>query len=257
MGWVFLLGLAAAVARSAARPRLAAGLWAAAWLLAVAASLPVTASVLDGGLAGLERRWPPAPAWAPASAPDAILVFSGGVDGFGPQALLTRASIERVDAALEAAARWPGVPLVFSGGAPGGAPASGRLMAARALACGLEPRVAIVEDRARSTRDNAVRCAELARARGWQRLALVTSPGHMARSRAALWREGFLAAALPAPSGGALPGGAQAVLPGASALERVTGGVHEAIGLGYYWARGWLGEPESRRWSAGSQLAVK
>jgi uncharacterized SAM-binding protein YcdF (DUF218 family) len=113
-------------------------------------------------------------------------------------------------------------------------------MAEEAEALGLAPGRIVIESEARTTRDNARYGAAEARARGWSRVALVTSAVHLARSRASLAREGFLAIPAAAPLGDPGRWGAADLLPSAAALARTTGAVHEAIGLGYYAVRGWL-----------------
>ncbi len=210
-----------------------------AWAFLLVAAAPPVAWLAESSLAGLGERWPPAPSLVPA--PDGILVFGGGLDGTSASAPLSDSSRERLIAALAAARRWPEAPLVFSGGAGrSDRTGVGQRMAEEAEALGLAPGRIVVEREARTTRDNARLCAAEARARGWTRVALVTSAVHLARSRACLAREGFLA--LPAPAALGDPGrwNAADLLPSASALARTTGAVHEAIGLGYYALRGWL-----------------
>jgi len=244
LGIVFLAGLmAAALAwrrrRQGRGPGAPFTLLLGAWTVTMVAAAPPVAWLTESSLARLGERWPPVPPSGPP--PEGILVFGGGLEGTGPAALLSDSSRERLLAALAAARRWPDAQLVFSGGAGRpGLPGVGKRMAEEAEALGLVPGRIVVEPRARTTRGNARFGAAEARARGWTRVALVTSAVHLARSRASLAHEGFLAVPAAAPL--AVPGRWEAadLLPSAAALSRTTGALHEAIGLAYYAVRGWL-----------------
>ena len=210
-----------------------------AWAVVMVAAAPPVAWLAESSLTRLGERWPSTP--PPGPPPQGILVFGGGLDGSGTSAPLSDSSRERLLAALAAARRWPDAPLVFSGGAGrSGRTGVGQRMAEEAQALGLPPGRILLEREARTTRDNARLCAAEARARGWTRVALVTSAVHLARSRACLVREGFLALPAAAPLGDPGRWDAADLLPSASALARTTGAAHEAIGLVYYALRGWL-----------------
>ncbi|MCU0230163.1 MAG: YdcF family protein [Acidobacteria bacterium] len=244
LGIAFLAGLAAVLLawrrwRRGAAPGAPCVLLVASWTLVMTAAAPPVAWLLESSLARLGERWPPPP---PAEAPpEGILVFGGGLEGTGPEAPLSASSAERLLAALTAAGRWPDAVVVFSGG-PGrpGRVGVAQRMAEEAARLGLPGSRIVVEPKARTTRENAVHSAAEARDRGWRRVALVTSPVHLARARASLAREGFLA--LPAGPLLGDPGrwDAADLLPSAAALDRTTGALHEAIGLTYYGLRGWL-----------------
>ena len=244
LGIAFLAGLlAAALAwrrrRQGRGPGAPFALLLGAWAVVMVAAAPPVAWLAESSLARLGDRWPPVP---PVDRPpQGILVFGGGLDGTGETSPLSDSSRERLLAALAAARRWPDAPLVFSGGAGrAGRVGVGQRMAEEARALGLAPARIVVESQARTTRDNARFGAAEARARGWSRLALVTSAVHLARSRASLAREGFLAIPAAAPLGDPGRWDAADLVPSAAALARTTGAVHEVIGLGYYAVRGWL-----------------
>jgi uncharacterized SAM-binding protein YcdF (DUF218 family) len=245
LGIAFLAGLLAAVLawrrhRRGYRTGTPFALLLGAWAVVMAAAAPPVAWLAESSLARLGERWPP-PVPSDGLPPQAILVFGGGLDGSGAGAPLSDSSRERLLAALAAARRWPDASLVFSGG-PGraGRPGVGQRMADEAAVLGLEPGRIVVEAQARTTRDNARFGAAEARAHGWSRLALVTSAVHLARSRACLAREGFLAIPAASPLGDPGRWDAADLVPSAAALARTTGAAHEAIGLGYYALRGWL-----------------
>lgn len=252
LGWLFLavaLGgaalLAAVVFRRTALRTAALAVPSLAALVLVLAALPPVAAALHAGVARLGTRWPPLPSWAADGTPDAIVVFSGGLADRNAPGTLGAASFERLVAAVEAARRWPEAAVLFSGGAPGGgAVTAGGLMAEHARRLGLAPERIVLEPAALDTRENALYCARILAARGVRRPALVTSPEHMARARAALRQAGF--ESLPLPSA-PVPGDGSArrgVFPDTTSLVRTSNALHELVGLAVYRLRGWTGDPE-------------
>ena len=95
------------------------------------------------------------------------------------------------------------------------------------------------------TRDEALHFAALAKARGWQRVLLVTSASHMRRAAAVYRAVGinpvpvpcnFLAAVEPLPRW--MPVG----IPGVTGFDRLGVWSHEMVGWAVYSRRGWLDE---------------
>jgi uncharacterized SAM-binding protein YcdF (DUF218 family) len=92
----------------------------------------------------------------------------------------------------------------------------------------------IVEDQSPNTRGSAINVARLARARGWQRLVLVTDGAHMRRARLAFVHEGLRVTSEPVRTW---------VIDGDQPwirLEKLDALAHEYGGLLYYRARGWI-----------------
>jgi uncharacterized SAM-binding protein YcdF (DUF218 family) len=131
---------------------------------------------------------------------DGVVVLGGGIDGPVTQARGApsfRGTLERFAAIPELARRYPEAKILFTGGIAWGsgtdalteAAVVGRFLAEQGLP---EARV-VLEDRARSTRDNALLALPLARPRPGERWLLVTSAKHMPRSigvfRGAGWPE--------------------------------------------------------------------
>ncbi len=232
-----LLGLAALIL--ARRHR--GGAAVASGLLAVAilgtASLPVASDAL---VASLERPFPPAdPAAAPAAG--AIVVLGGAVaPGMPPRR--GPELVEASDRVLHAAR------LFRAGRAPLVVPSGGRVpwsAAARTEAAEMAdllaewgvPREAIVlEEKARTTSENAVETAKLLRARGIRGVLLVTSSLHMRRALAAFRAEG--AEAIPSPCDARVPspGRREALdwVPRPEALGRTHEALWELLGLAVY-----------------------
>ena len=173
----------------------------------------------------------------PADA-DAIFVFSsamtdaGLVAGQGPERLLYALAL----------ARASGRPLVVSAIHPQGpAKAASSLADQQGLAAlaGLTTPLVVI-DSVGSTRDEAVRLAALARARGWRTLAVVTSPLHARRACAAVARMGLIVRCRPSPSRELTLAGPFAMY-GTEQRVRAFGlWAYEWIGWWRYRAKGWV-----------------
>lgn len=249
LGWISSLGIFALFVswRARRRPpevrfRIPLRLIAAAWLVLLLAACPPLSFRLERSLVSFAERWPSSSLGVATGQVQAIFVFSGGIEGSAVAgAPLGTSSRERLHAALIAAQRWPESIVVFSGGPrPGQTIGSGSRMQEEAIALGLAPERIVLEGAARDTRGNALNCAALAAQRGWTRVALVTSPIHMARSRGALSRAGL-------DSQPEFPASVKTArfewtdwFPDAGALQRTTAALHEWIGLAYYRIRGWV-----------------
>ncbi len=249
MGWGFLLGLVGSVlwawdALRGRRPRRGAGSIAAGWLVAMAGSSPAVAHVVAAPLERRAATWPPPPAWADREAPEAIVVFAGGIQGAkAPGAPLDWNSTDRVREAVVRARRWPEALVIVSGGTRGGLDArlsAGSRMAEAALELGLEPSRLLVETGSRNTYENAVECAALLKQRGIRRVGLVTSPLHMVRARAALSKQGYLTQALPPPAPRLGPPRLDWILPDEEAAQRTAWAIHEWLGLAWYRVRSFI-----------------
>lgn len=257
LGWAFLLGIAWLVLRfvplkrDGERRRGVPGagvLLVAAWLVPLLSGTPLVAQMVSGPLLARVASLPE-PAWSATSPPEAIVVLGGGLNGPRlPGAVLGRETGRRLREGVAASQRWPDARLVFSGGgAMPGDVSSATRMAEEALALGVDPSRIVTEERAGTTRGNAVHVAAWMHDAGVTRIALVTSAIHMPRSHAAFRREGVEAWALPA---GAPPGRtplSEALWLDASSFVDTTLAIHEHIGLVYYRARGWIeGDRRSR-----------
>ena len=228
------------IASAAALVALAAGWRRTALALqgAVVAFLGA-ASVLpigDWAISSLEDDWPARPE---TGAIAGIVVLGGGedqdvMDRHGVLAL-NEAGERVVEGALLARAH-PGVPLVLSGGRarmldPGAAAAVGPLAAAVEALAGRAP---LVEDRSRSTAENAARTAEMVGTDGaW---VIVTSAFHMTRAVESFCAAGF-EAVIPWPTDymGRAPRARVNLIDG---LRRLRIAARERLGLAYYRVRG-------------------
>jgi uncharacterized SAM-binding protein YcdF (DUF218 family) len=175
------------------------------------------------------------------AAPDAILVLGGGIrERRTERPVLSDGSKERMLEGVRLARAWPQTPLAFSGGNPTDRGETlADLMTFWAVQAGIEPERVVVEPRARTTRENVVNLAALARERGWTRLVVVTSASHMPRALAAFRAVGL--DPLPAPCDFTDTGDSitRWILPDPDALRRTHAFLHEIVGHRWYAWKGW------------------
>jgi len=133
----------------------------------------------------LEDRFPPVP--LPQKI-DGIVLLGGAVRievtlAHGQPALNEMAT--RITETLALSRRYPGVPVVISGGNPNivnpGA-AEAEITKSLLVSLGLDPRRILTEDRSRNTYENAVYSKEIAKPQPGQTWVLVTSANHMPRA---------------------------------------------------------------------------
>lgn len=204
---------------------------AVALLLVLVTALPL-APVLARGLVRRDR-----PAADSGATVDAVAVLSGAV---GDDGLVQGQGLDRLLAGLALAQRTDR-PIVVSVIHPRRA----RRVSTRAdqerlaALAGLATRLFTV-DSVGTTHDEAVRMAALARAQGWRRVALVTSPAHTRRACATFERAGLPVVCTPAPARDAAWGGPAPLRSSADRLRAAANWMYETLGWALYWARGWV-----------------
>jgi uncharacterized SAM-binding protein YcdF (DUF218 family) len=100
----------------------------------------------------------------------------------------------------------------------------------------------VLDSDSRTTHEQAVNIAAMARQRGWQRIALVAPPVQMARAAGAFAREGLpsiVRAEAPFQSDADGRQGSR-WLPSTEALWISQRALYDYLGWMYYWSRGWL-----------------
>lgn len=215
--------------------RLGWGLFGLSLVIAVALTLPVVSAF---GVHTLQVDTPLPPDVTELDA-DAIVVLSAdfrsdppeyGVDVPGPL------SLERCRYGAYLARRT-GLPLLISGGVlrPDRQAISVRLAAF--VEDELDVPVRWTEERSRTTQENAHFTAELLRAAGIHRVALVTHAWHMPRARIAFERAGL--SVLPAPTAPASPpeDWQHGLVPRAESFQLSVRVLHEWLGRLWYAAR--------------------
>jgi uncharacterized SAM-binding protein YcdF (DUF218 family) len=221
-------------ARSGRRLVLAAGV-----LLLLFGVTPLSKLLIEP----LDQRFPP---WDPAGkAPDGIIVLGGSVvPAFldrGVHSLLNEAA-ERVTAAVDLARRYPEAKIVLSGGnatiLPGVRHTESEATAALLETLGVPRTRLVIEDRSRTTAENATFTRAIADVKPGECWLLITSANHMPRAVGTFRKAGFPVEAFPVDMKTTGPNDIRPFDKMSSGLKLTDVGVHEWIGLIGYWVGG-------------------
>jgi uncharacterized SAM-binding protein YcdF (DUF218 family) len=190
-------------------------------------------------MAPLEERFPP---WdAGRGAPDGIVVLGGAIEpevAERPNSGLNEAA-ERITAIADLARRYPAAKILFSGGnnrlaLRGGSEA--QVAAALFESFGIPESRLILEDRSRTTAENAAFSRQLVMPKPGERWLLVTSAYHMPRAVGAFRRAGFPVEACPVDYRTPGPAGLWTPFVSVTAgLRRTDTAAREWFGLVTYW----------------------
>jgi len=157
-----------------------------------------------------------------------------------PIPLPDRDTYERCQYAAWLHQNWRKLPILAGGGAmtDGGEPYAATM--SRILQGeGVEKSMIWTEESSHSTHENAVYAAGVLRAKGIQKVVLVTEAYHMLRSEMSFRKQGL--DVLPAPCGFRTFGfGLEDFLPGRKPIFQNERALHEGIGLLWYRMRGWI-----------------
>ncbi|MBN2477625.1 MAG: YdcF family protein [Pirellulales bacterium] len=199
----------------------------------------------SGYLAQGTLEWLYPPQDAPAEGFQAIVVLAGYVrppDDVLPQAELGHSTLDRCLHAARVYARSGPCPIVVTGGkvdphTPG--PPAAHTMRDFLLTQGVAPSDLLVEDRSRTTYENATETKKLLAERGIDRIVLVTTATHMFRADRCFRVQGFEVT----PSGCTYESthfdwSVFSFLPHPSAADKVQQAVHEWLGILWYWLHG-------------------
>lgn len=166
----------------------------------------------------------------------AIVVLGGGLrrgDGDKVPDTLGPWSLERLDFAAHAYKRL-NLRVLVSGGWPQGAHSAEATLMKTVLESDFGVPVSWVENRSRTTWENAVYTKELLHSEGIDTVVLVTNAWHMRRAVWSFERVGLHAIPYPAPPTYEQSDRVVDFLPSMGALEESYHALHEAIGLAYY-----------------------
>lgn len=212
------------------------------FVVLVIVSMPAFGHLLLGTL-----EWPYPPSFAVPDDAQAIVVLSGYVrpqDATRLRAELGADTLYRCLHAVQLHRRARHLPILVSGGVPDGVPSGppfAEAMRDFLVELGVPPSRIRMEDRARTTHENAVESARLLAEGDVKRIVLVTDAEHMFRSVGCFRKQG-LEVVPRACNHGATEFHWQVrdFLPSADGLARVESVGHEWIGTLYYWLRGRL-----------------
>ena len=217
-------------------PRLAALLFTLGlgglWLMSLPVVVQWSAERLEPEPAIQEAQWP-----ALGQQAQAIVVLGAGRERADPAWHADQPShiaLERLRYAARVA-KASGLPILASGGLHYGQPPSEAALAFEALQRDFATPLRWLEERSRTTWENAVYSAEMLKAQGIERIVLVTSAAHMPRSRWCFEQNGMTVIAAPVgflgvPNGRPLGGW----LPEAKAVWQSGMLLNEAVGMLVY-----------------------
>ena len=209
---------------------------AAPLVLLTVFSLPVVSDVL---MHLLEDRFPRVPTAACPTA-DAIFPLGGmlGVRGRPGDPVELKESGARFERGLELyfARRAPTLLLSGAWNSLPGVPSEGELLRGVAIARGVPASAIVVTPIVPNTEAEAVVLRDLAAARGWKRVIVVTSAFHMFRAARLFRKCGVEIVPVPADFRAKPPSAIQVFdfLPGAEALFRSEIALHEYLGVLFY-----------------------
>jgi uncharacterized SAM-binding protein YcdF (DUF218 family) len=208
----------------------------------VVLSMPAIAHL---SLGTLEWRYPPTET-RPGDA-EAIVVLGGGMSA--PDATRRRAEMNEATLfrCLHAAAVYRGgkpCPVVVCGGklAPGpSTPPLAELMKEFLCDHGVNDEDVVIEDRSRTTHENAVECRKRLQERRIGNVILVTDAAHMFRALRTFHKQGILAVPSACHHGATeFEWSLWDFLPSPGAVQVHHRTLHEWIGCAWYWAMGYL-----------------
>jgi uncharacterized SAM-binding protein YcdF (DUF218 family) len=193
-------------------------------------------------MAGSLEWWYPILPYPPGDGAEAIVVLSAGAyprDSSQPEDLLNSDTETRVSYAAWLYHHWRQLPIVVSGGptaSPGPTIYLAEIMRRALEQRGVPHSMILVENRSRSTYENAVYSASLLRSKGIHKIVLVTEAHHMLRAEKCFRRQGLLVT----------PGACAyrylifhphwtEFIPSAKAILLNEDGLHEWVGIVWYW----------------------
>jgi uncharacterized SAM-binding protein YcdF (DUF218 family) len=230
---VLILLSAAAAWLTLWHPRLGIALAIIATSLLYLAALPVVAARM---LEDVEIKPPDK---ADFSGAQAIVVLGGGVhrgDGDKVPDTLGPWTLERLDFAARAY-RQLNLKVAVSGGQPAGAHSAEAALMKSTLEGDFNVPVSWVENRSRTTFENALYTKKLLQPDNVTTVVLITNAWHMRRALWSFERVGLHAIAFPSPLTYEEGDRINDYLPSMRALEESYHALHEAIGLAYYQLR--------------------
>lgn len=176
---------------------------------------------------------------------DGIILLGGAVEASDSKTrgrIVANESAERVLETIQLAHRYPAARILISGGGGtvfGDGAAEAPVVADYFKSIGIDPARILVEDRSRTTAENALYSKELAKPREGERWLLVTSAWHMPRAVGVFEKVAF--PVTPYPVDFRTAGGARTHIPFAfvsEGLRRLDIGTKEWAGLIAYYASG-------------------
>jgi len=171
------------------------------------------------------------------------VVLSSAVDPPKPERpypLADKATYQHCEFAAWFHKHWQPLPVLACGGrGPKDEEAVSVTMRQLLHRAGVPEEMIWIEDRSRSTHENAVFGAEILRRRGIDKIALVVEAQSMPRAEASFRKEGVTV--IPAPCEfREFSFELEEFIPSWKAIKRNEDTLHETVGLAWYWLRRWI-----------------
>ncbi len=183
---------------------------------------------------------------AAAQGANAVVLLNGGANTYRARGQdYVGIHKEAALRALEAARvyRILGNPLVIvAGGFPEQTdrPSLGAIYSRMLIDLGVPANRIVIEPNSRDTRQHAENLKPFLDKYGIKKFVMVTSATHMRRSVATLGAAGYEFVYSAAAVDSDLDARGSPIVPSTENLDRIVAGVHEYLGLAYYWWKGWL-----------------
>jgi uncharacterized SAM-binding protein YcdF (DUF218 family) len=228
---------------------LARARWGRRFVVALALAYWFVSTPLGSGMlvAPLARGFHPIEDPHAAAGAGAIVVLGGGTfeatSGPAMLGLPRRGTAMRIVEAVRVFRLLGGRPIVVASGGrplPDQRVAEGDVIASELVQLHVPPDHIVTETRSETTHDEAVIVMAMLRARGIQRIVLVTSPTHMWRSVLTFRAQHADVVPSPAPLGAPGIASPRFFLPKQESIEVSDEALYDYFGTLYYWTRGWL-----------------
>jgi len=198
--------------------------------LSIATILAVYLLLFQTNMVWLTAR--PLRVTAPTQPADAVVVFGGGM---GESGLAGGGYQERVQRAIELYRAGHASRLLFASGYMSAFPEA-EVMRDLAIDEGVPSDAIVVDTDATNTYDGVVSSHAIAKARGWRRVLLVSSPYHMRRAVLTWHTQAPEITVIPTPP----PYSAFFDHNRGASFEQIRAIVHEYAAIVAYWWRGWI-----------------
>jgi uncharacterized SAM-binding protein YcdF (DUF218 family) len=178
----------------------------------------------------------------PRGSAEAIVILSGTVHSAKPNRpypLAAQDTYERLQHGVWLFKNWKALPILVCGGRRDETEPYSQAMKRILESDGIPPDLIWIEDRSRSTYENAIYGAQILRGHGVSSVALITEANSMPRAAAAFRKTGLLV--IPTPIRFTeFHGDLSDVLPSWQAIALNGEALHEYVGLAWYRLRGWI-----------------
>lgn len=207
------------------------------WIAAIAGCVLLTTPLVANFLVGIQESRAPAGVACSEPPPTTIVLLGGGVSLAAKDAddagVLTESSLRRLFAAVDLHSEHPDATLVIAGGISRHTISESALLGTLATRLGVPTTMLRLEERSRTTWQNARFVAEL-QPQIAKRIWLVTSALHMPRARYAFEQAGFDVCSWSVDARYSSGSGIGYFVPSTTGLDKADAALHELVGEAAY-----------------------